>query len=126
MLKSIYRSLELADLVLTITGCETQRLLHIDIFLKISIQKDSFHIHLLTFIIMKSYNRKQSANRFQYGHGRKGFMIINTFTLTIIFRNQSYLIGLYLTIRFNFFFYKSIYTQLVQYLQIDLQRTKSD
>ena len=37
LLESIYRPLYIADLVITITGREIQRLLYLDIFLKISI-----------------------------------------------------------------------------------------
>ena len=38
----VYESLQLADSMITIIECETHRLLHIDIFLKISIHEGSF------------------------------------------------------------------------------------
>ena len=64
LLESIYGPLQLADFAITITRCEIQRLLHIDIFLKISIQEDNFHIDLSDFIIIISCNSKQSVDGF--------------------------------------------------------------
>jgi len=63
LLQSIQRFLQLAYHILLFCRFEPHRLRHIDLFIKIAIEKGGLHIELVKIQLILCYQRQQNPNR---------------------------------------------------------------
>ena len=68
LLKSINGPMQLVYHMLLALSYETVWLHHIDVFLKISIQKYNLDIHLPNFIIEMCHNGQENLNKLKHGN----------------------------------------------------------
>ena len=73
-------------------------------FIKVSIEKGTFHIHLVEFEVHSTLNWQKDANGLKSNYGSKGFIKVYSFYLSVTLSYQPRLIPYYLAILIHFVF----------------------
>jgi len=88
LLQSIQRFFQLAYYIFLFCSFEPHWLRHIDLLIKIALEKGGLHVELVKIQLVLCYQRQQNSNRQVFYNRGEYLVVVNAFSLCIDFRYQ--------------------------------------